>query len=659
MPKIDIDNYIEQSGMRKARFGGYEPDDVRQAMRELCADYEQHLAAAAAELRTVRQENDALRRHAQTLVMQNQNLSAQNATLAGQVDKLQSYRTNLETQYSTAKERNHSLTNQLDVLRLKNSDLVRENKELTEQCEEANSALRVKGRAHDQARQQVIADRDKVIAEAEGDAARIRQQARDDADKILKDTNLKAEAIDQLAREQAIAQARKMVQSATDETREIQNAHRLRLQDLKSRITEMEKTRGEMMDYLAKMIEELQKTQDYASQSAPLVPHTEDLAEADAEPTLDLSAGYDGALSDSRTRPRAGETSSENGAYDQTVSAGLDLEWTIFEGFRIRTDYRRLQELKAQGELETRIAIEDFVASLAAEYYNFVQQKIRLKNFRYAVSLSKERLRIVEARYRIGSFSRLDLLQARVDFNADSSQYITQQELVFASRIRLNELMAVDSVDRHILVLDSLIRVDETLDRRELEDQMLRANSSLLRSAREQTLAELDLQTLRSRNYPYLKLGAGYGYSLNRYGSGSTLQRRTLGPDAGLTLGMTIFDGNRRCEQRNARIEIDNARLRTEQLELSLEADFSNFWQAYRNNLQLLNLERQNLVTAKDNHDIAMDRYIQGDLSGFEVREAQKSLLDAEERILSAQYNTKLCEISLLQISGGILHYLD
>ncbi len=63
-----------------------------------------------------------------------------------------------------------------------------------------------------------------------------------------------------------------MVQSATDETREIQNAHRLRLQDLKSRISEMEKTRGEMMDYLAKMIEELQKTQDYASQSAPLVP---------------------------------------------------------------------------------------------------------------------------------------------------------------------------------------------------------------------------------------------------------------------------------------------------------------------------------------------------------------------------------------------------
>ena len=47
------------------------------------------------------------------------------------------------------------------------------------------------------------------------------------------------------------------------------------------------------------------------------------------------------------------------------------------------------------------------------------------------------------------------------------------------------------------------------------------------------------------------------------------------------------------------------------------------------------------------------------DLSGIEMREAQKSLLDAEERILSAEYDTKLCEISLLQISGRVEQYLE
>ena len=90
-----------------------------------------------------------------------------------------------------------------------------------------------------------------------------------------------------------------------------------------------------------------------------------------------------------------------------------------------------------------------------------------------------------------------------------------------------------------------------------------------------------------------------------------------------------------------------------------LKADLSNLWQAYQNNLQMLKLERQNLVAAKENHEIAMERYMLGNLSGIEMREAQKSLLDAEERILSAEYDTKLCEISLLQISGKITKYLE
>lgn len=61
-----------------------------------------------------------------------------------------------------------------------------------------------------------------------------------------------------------------------------------------------------------------------------------------------------------------------------------------------------------------------------------------------------------------------------------------------------------------------------------------------------------------------------------------------------------------------------------EQLELGLKADLSNLWQAYRNNLRLLNLERQNLVAARENHEIAKERYLLGDLSGIEMREAQK-----------------------------------
>ena len=384
------------------------------------------------------------------------------------------------------------------------------------------------------------------------------------------------------------------------------------------------------------------------------------LANAGYLPTLDLSAGYSGNIDNTESTLRAtGETTEGNGVFNQTLDARVSLNWTIFDGFNIQANYQRLKELERQGETNTRIAVEDLIANLAAELYNFIQQTIRLKNFRYAVSLSKERLRIVEERYNIGNFSRLDYQQAKVDFNADSAQYMKQQELLHTSRIQLNELMANENVDQPIHTQDSLIDVNATLNFEELWNATMQTNANLLKAEQNNRLAQLDYKKVCARDYPYLKLNAGYGYSHNKYEIAANSQRSNFGPNFGVTVGFKLFDGNRNRQRKNARIAVQNARLERNELEQALRADLSNLWQAYQNNLQMLNLERQNLIAAKDNHDIAMERYMLGDLSGIEMREAQKSLLDAEERILAAEYNTKLCEISLLQISGKITKYLE
>ena len=349
----------------------------------------------------------------------------------------------------------------------------------------------------------------------------------------------------------------------------------------------------------------------------------------------------------------------EGAAYDQGVNVNLGLNWTLFDGFNLITNYKQLQLLKQQGELNTRIAVEDFIAALASEYYNFIQQKIRLKNFHYAMMLSKERMRIVEERFHIGNFSRLDYQQAKVDFNADSAQYMKQQEALATSKIKLNELMSNEDVNRWLIIRDTLINVNPDFVYADLWKSTLLTNASLLRADQNTRLSEMALKKVLSRNYPYVKLNAGYGYSYNRYGLTSTRMRDNWGLNAGLTVGINLFDGAKKAERANARLEIENTKLVREQLELSLKADMSNLWQSYQNNLQMLQLERQNLVTARENYEIAHERYMLGDLSGFEMREAQKSLLDAEERLLSAEYNTKMCEISLLQLSGNIMTYLN
>ncbi|MDR0680706.1 MAG: TolC family protein [Dysgonamonadaceae bacterium] len=384
------------------------------------------------------------------------------------------------------------------------------------------------------------------------------------------------------------------------------------------------------------------------------------LGNAGILPVLDVGAGYNGSITDVEQTLTDGSTTKNRSVFNQGATIGLDLNWTAFDGFRMQTEYARLKEFQRMGEISTRLSIENLISNLTSEYYNYVRQKLRLKNLEYAVSLSKERLRIVEARYNIGSMSRLDLQQARVDFNADSSNLIKQYEVVNTSAIGLNQLMALEDVSKKLTVCDTIIESTVLLNKQSLWEKTLAANARLLLSERNKTLSELDLNAFQSRNFPYLKLNVGYGYTLNLYEASNVKQQNNLGFNYGFTLGYNLFDGlNRNREQKNARITIQNRNLEHERLELSLNADLSNVWMAYRNNLELINLEKENLEAARENYEIAIERYRLGDLSGIELREAQNSLLEAEERLLQAQFNIKLCEISLFQISGQVTHYLE
>lgn len=385
------------------------------------------------------------------------------------------------------------------------------------------------------------------------------------------------------------------------------------------------------------------------------------LANAGALPTLDLTSALrpDLTVSSHSTSRATGEETSTSGVFDYGANAGVALNWTLFDGFKIQTNYRQLRLLEARGETDTRIAVENLIADIASEYYSYIQQIIRRSHYRYALRLSKERLRIAELNYQTGRFSGLDYHLAKVDFNSDSAQYVKQQQTVRATLIRLNTLMSNANIDQRINVPDSSIIIRDDLVLEALWQKTLDANASLLRATQSTMIAETDYKKVTSRNYPYLKLNAQYAYNFNHYEESATLKRDNMNLNGGLTMGINIFDGNRRRERKNAEIAIENSKLQRESIELQLHASLRTFWDAYRNNLELLALQQQNLEIAESNLEIAMERYKLGDLSGFDMRQVQKNLLDAEERVLQVQYDAKLCEISLLQISGGIGYYLE
>jgi len=375
-------------------------------------------------------------------------------------------------------------------------------------------------------------------------------------------------------------------------------------------------------------------------------------------PSLDVTSRYSGTLNNTTQNLTDGSQNITNGVHNTVTNAGLALGWTIFSGFSIQTTYKKLNELKHLGSLKTQLEIETLIADMVAGYYNFIDQMQMLNNLKYAVTLSKERLRIDEDRYLLGSSSKLQVLQSRVYLNADSSNLSKQYEIVRAAQIRLNELMAAEDMSSQFLSKDTAIEVDHSLLYEKLYEATMVGNTSLNMALKNKTVSEYDYKIIVSRSYPYLNLSTGYSYNYNTYSVGQYNNQITNGMSYGITLGVNIFDGfNQRRSIRNSYLEIKNWELKYLEIEQGIRADLITIYNAYSNNLRLIILEEQNLQTATENLYIAMERYKLGSLSGIDLREVQKSLLDAKERLLTIQYQAKLAEISLKLISGQIMEY--
>ncbi|MEZ5103645.1 MAG: TolC family protein [Draconibacterium sp.] len=376
-------------------------------------------------------------------------------------------------------------------------------------------------------------------------------------------------------------------------------------------------------------------------------------------PYINTTNRFGGTLNNTDQTLREGGKNITKGVANTSGSANVNLDLTIFDGFNVQTTYEKLNQLKHMGELNTQMNMENLVTDIISEYYLYVQQLNLYKNLAYAVELSRERVRIDEERYLLGSSSKLELLQSMVYLNEDSSRYAKQDQVIVASQVRLKKLMSLENLEEEILVRDTSIEINSDLNYNELLNETLSKNTSLLISAKDQVISELDYKIIASQSYPYLNASTGYTFSYNGYGTGTTDHQTVSGMNYGLTLGMDIFDGfSRKREKTNAKIDIETQQYKYQEIEQQVKADLITIYYSYENNLRLLKLEEQNLAVARENNEIAQQRYKLGDLSGLELREVQKSLLDAEERLISIQYLTKLAEISLLQISGGIMGYI-
>lgn len=370
-------------------------------------------------------------------------------------------------------------------------------------------------------------------------------------------------------------------------------------------------------------------------------------------PTMDLSASQRYAIENTSQTFVSGDEQNRDGAKSNNFSAAAIINWTFFDGTTMFYTKNRLEELEKQGIAITESVIQNIIAQIATEFYFVALEQIQLGLLAENISLSEDRLEIAMNKWEFGKASKTEYLQAQVDLNNDISNHLIQQQRLAASKTTLNELLARDVTMDFYVVFDPKLNTE--LQYADLKASMDVSNPELLATQYEMQASKLVQKELFGERIPELGVNVGYNYGRSEAQAGFLLNRKSSGLNYGVSATWNVFDGlnlNRRIQ--NAKIIAENSQLNYEAIKLSLERELYSTYISYENNIQLHKMEEQNREVARENNEIAIERYRVGTSSPLELREAQLNLLEANLRFLNAAYSIKTGEIDLLMLSGSL-----
>jgi outer membrane protein len=341
---------------------------------------------------------------------------------------------------------------------------------------------------------------------------------------------------------------------------------------------------------------------------------------------------------------------------DDAKSRNKSYSFVGIYGFRPETivTMKRLGVLSEISELDSKVIVENTVAGISTAYYQLILELQRYKVLKETLQLSKARLNIAQVQYELGGAGKRDYLTAQVDYNADSSLLITQEQIIQNTRVNLNELLAVDPGEEYFLQ-DSSITLGEVLSLESLTENAFLENKLLLVNQRLNNDAYLQIKELHASRLPVINLNSSFTNSVFNSDAGFLIQNERQGLNYGGNISFNLFSGltlNRRIQSAKVNKRIQDYSL--DQYEIQLKSDIQRSFNIYSKNRQLLKIEEVNYQVAKENSQIALERFKLGIASYLEFRDAQVNLLTAENRLLTAIFSIKEQEIELMRLSGKI-----
>lgn len=371
-------------------------------------------------------------------------------------------------------------------------------------------------------------------------------------------------------------------------------------------------------------------------------------------PNISATGRHTSSIDNVNSQYISGNSVERTGAKSDNTNLDISLNWTIFDGFKMFTTYEQLSRLNEIGHFNLKIQLEQTISNLVLLYFEIIKQKNFIEAANETLDYSRLRVKITQDKYELGSASKFELMQAKVDLNADISDSIRKSIILKNMKQNMLEILA-DNDLKEFTIVDK-ITINKNLQVEELIESALVSNTNLQKERTNIEIAKLNTNLARSEYWPELSLFGNYNYNKLEAESGFLLSNQKNGFSYGLQLSVDIFSGlNRNRKIQNAEIEIEIAENKFEQEKLDLLTQISELYNNYLRANTLSDLEEENFKTASDNLELAKDQLTLGAYSPLEYRNAQVGFSNAHKRLIESKYESKKAEIQLIRLAGKFI----
>ncbi len=347
-----------------------------------------------------------------------------------------------------------------------------------------------------------------------------------------------------------------------------------------------------------------------------------------------------------------------NDIKSNNYNAAVQLNWVLFDGLKMFATRDKAQEFIKLGELGIKNQIVNTIATVIINYYAIVRQKQQLKATEEQISLSNERVKLAQYKLDIGVGAKPDVLQSKVDLNAQKAIQLNLEALTAQLKEQLNQVMNAAANSKYDV--SDTIPINMRVVLADIQNDIENNNPLLLMAEKNIDIAKFTLKERKAERFPIVSLNSSYNYTRNNNKATvnpfQPLYSRNFGRNIGFNISIPIlnnFTTKRLIKQ--AALDIQYQQLVYDNQKSIVSLSIINAYKDYELQKMALALEEENILLAKENVEIVFQVYKLNSNTLIQLKEAQKSLQDAHTRLIDARYNTKLAETELLRLRGDLV----